>query len=220
MISLIINNWTQHPPTDNSYSANLEAGKKYKLKIEYYQGSGGAVAKLSWRNADDNFLKQAVNAAAISDVALVFVGTSDQYETEGKDRDDLVLPEKQDELINEVVKVNIKTIVILTTGSPVLMDGWNDKVEGILETWFAGEEIGNAVADVILGNYNPPVNYRLHSQSAGRTVLHLKVIKHRTAFQNIQTASSLVTGTLMPTTSNRYTHSATACRIRVLTTKI
>ena len=88
---------------------------------------GGAVAKLSWRNADDNFLKQAVNAAAISDVALVFVGTSDQYETEGKDRDDLVLPEKQDELINEVVKANIKTIVILTTGSPVLMDGWNEQ---------------------------------------------------------------------------------------------
>lgn len=153
--SLIINNWTQHPPTDNSYSANLEAGKKYKLKIEYYQGSGGAVAKLLWRNADDNFLKQAVNAAANSDAALVFVGTSDQYETEGKDRDDLALPDKQDELINEVVKANKKTIVILTTGSPVLMNGWNDKVQGILETWFAGEEIGNAAADVILGNYNP-----------------------------------------------------------------
>ncbi|MFZ1977619.1 MAG: glycoside hydrolase family 3 C-terminal domain-containing protein, partial [Bacteroidota bacterium] len=153
--SLIINNWTQHPPTDNSYSANLEAGKKYKLKIEYYQDLGGAVAKLSWRNADDNFLKQAVNAAAISDVALVFVGTSDQYETEGKDRDDLVLPEKQDELIKEVVKANKKTVVVLTTGSPVLMDGWNEQASGILETWFAGEEIGNAVADVILGNYNP-----------------------------------------------------------------
>ena len=67
----------------------------------------------------------------------------------------LLLPQDQDELINEVVKANKNTIVILTTGSPVLMNGWNDKVGGILETWFAGEEIGNAVADVILGNYNP-----------------------------------------------------------------
>ncbi|MDR3626075.1 MAG: fibronectin type III-like domain-contianing protein, partial [Ignavibacteriaceae bacterium] len=42
-----------------------------------------------------------------------------------------------------------------TSGSPVLMDSWNDKVEGILETWFAGSEIGNAVADVITGKFNP-----------------------------------------------------------------
>jgi len=153
--SLIINNWTEHGATVNSYSTNLEAGKKYKVKIEYYQGLGGAVAKFCWRNTVDNLLKQATDAAAKSDIALVFAGTSDQYESEGKDRDDLILPEKQDELISEVVKANKNTIVILTTGSPVLMDGWKDKVEGILETWFAGEEIGNAIADVILGNYNP-----------------------------------------------------------------
>jgi beta-glucosidase len=152
---LVINNWTDHGTTLDTYKVTLDAGKKYKIKIEYYQNGGGAVAKFLWRSAVDDLIMQAANAAANSEVALVFVGTSDQYETEGKDRDNLVLPEGQDELINEVIKANKNTIVIITSGSPVLMNGWKDKVDGILETWFAGEEIGNAVADVILGNYNP-----------------------------------------------------------------
>ena len=153
--SLIISNVMEHLVTINSFSAKLEAGKNYKIKIEYFQGLGNATARFLWHRTTDDLLKQAVNAAANSDVALLFVGTSDQYETEGKDRDNLLLPQNQDELINEVLKVNKNTIVILTTGSPVLMNGWNDKVPGIMETWFAGEEIGNAAADVILGNYNP-----------------------------------------------------------------
>jgi beta-glucosidase len=152
---LVINNWTDHGATLDSYKVNLDAGKKYKIKIEYYQSTGGAIARLLWRTSVDDLFTQAVSAAANSDIALIFVGTTNQYESEGKDRDNLVLPEGQDELINEVVKANKNTIVILTTGSPVLMNGWNDKVDGILETWFAGEEIGNAVVDVILGNYNP-----------------------------------------------------------------
>ncbi|MDR3625754.1 MAG: glycoside hydrolase family 3 C-terminal domain-containing protein, partial [Ignavibacteriaceae bacterium] len=152
---LVINNWSDHSATVDSYNAKFEAGKKYKIKMEFYQGAGDAIAKLLWRPTDEDLFKPAVEAAAKSDVALLFVGTADQFEAEGADRQDLVLPEDQDELINEVVKANKNTIVILTSGSPVLMNSWNDKVDGILETWFCGEEIGNAVADVIFGNYNP-----------------------------------------------------------------
>ena len=64
------------PPTLDSYKANLDAGKKYKIKIEYYQGTGGATAQFLWRTSADDLFKQAVNAAANSDVALLFVGTS------------------------------------------------------------------------------------------------------------------------------------------------
>ena len=186
--SLIINNWTEHGATVNSYSTNFEAGNKYKVKIEYYQGLGGAVAKFCWRNTVENSFKQATDAAAKSDIALVFAGTSDQFKSEGKDRDNLILPEKQDELINEVVKANKNTIVILTTGSPVLMNGWNDKVEGILETWFAGEEIGNAIADVILGNYNPSGKLPITFPKRWEDCSAFKLIRHKTVFQNIQTA--------------------------------
>jgi beta-glucosidase len=65
------------------------------------------------------------------------------------------LPEGQDKLINEVAKANKNTIVILTTGSPVLMDPWLNNVKGVLETWFGGEKMGDAILDVLLGKYNP-----------------------------------------------------------------
>jgi beta-glucosidase len=67
----------------------------------------------------------------------------------------LSLPVNQDELIEAVCNVNRNVIVVLNSGSPILMDKWLDKVDGLLEVWFGGEEIGNAVADILLGNYNP-----------------------------------------------------------------
>lgn len=152
---LVINDWTDHAAMTNSYTVKLEGGKKYKIKIEYYEHGGGAIAKLSWRKPGEDPLGAAVKAASESDAAIIFAGTTDQYETEGKDRKDLVLPGKQDKLIQAVSKVNKNVIVVLTTGSPVLMDSWIGNVKGILETWFAGEEIGNAAVDVLFGDYNP-----------------------------------------------------------------
>ncbi len=134
---------------------NLQADKKYKIKIEYYDNIGDATCIFSWNKSGEDLMKNAVQAAANSDVAVIFAGTSAEFETEGRDRENLILPDNQDELINEVAKVNKNVIVVLTTGSPVLMDKWQSKVKGIMETWFAGEEIGNAAADVLLGNFNP-----------------------------------------------------------------
>jgi beta-glucosidase len=152
---LVINNWSNHASIIDSYTAKFEAGKKYKIKIDYYQNIGGGKARLLWKSTSDELLQQAVEAAKNSDAALVFVGTNDQLETEGLDRKDIRLSDNQDQLINEVAKVNKNVIVVITTGAPVLMNNWNDKVNGIMETWFAGSEIGNAVADVILGKFNP-----------------------------------------------------------------
>ncbi|MDR3627456.1 MAG: glycoside hydrolase family 3 C-terminal domain-containing protein, partial [Ignavibacteriaceae bacterium] len=152
---LVINDWSDHAATIESCEANFEAGRKYKIKIEYYQGVGGALAKLFRKAADDELIREAADVAKNSDAVLLFVGTTDQDETEGRDRKDLVMTDNQDELIKEVAKANKNTVVILTSGSPVLMDSWNGKVDGILETWFAGSEIGNAVADVITGKFNP-----------------------------------------------------------------
>jgi beta-glucosidase len=90
-----------------------------------------------------------------SDCVLLFVGNSNNVETEGKDRDNLILPGSQDELISKIAEVNKNVVVVLTTGSPVLMNDWINKVKGVVEMWFAGSEGGNAIADVLLGNYNP-----------------------------------------------------------------
>ncbi len=152
---LVIDDWNDHALLTNSYTVNLEANKFYKIKLEYYENGGGAIVKFGWRKPNDELIVDAINAAKNSDVAIVFAGTNYTYESEGYDRKDLSLPNEQDELINQIAAANKNTIVVLTTGSPVLMDKWIDKVDGLIEAWFAGEQAGNAIAEVLLGATNP-----------------------------------------------------------------
>jgi beta-glucosidase len=147
--------WNDHPPVSKNINVNFEAGKEYPIKIEYYQHAGGAIAMLGWYKPVDNPMDKAIETAKNCDAALLFVGTTASIETEGVDREDLVLPKNQDELIKKVTEVNPNTIVILTTGSPVLMNEWVNDVKGIIETWFGGEEMSFAIADVLSGAYNP-----------------------------------------------------------------
>jgi len=153
--NLIINDWTDHGVMTISRKINLEEGRLYKIKMEYYEKSGEAVAILGWQTPDNNLLNKAIELAKQSDVALLFVGTSNRIESEGMDRADLILPSEQDDLIQKIAEVNKNTVVVLNTGAPVLMDKWIDKVNAVLEMWFGGSEGGNAIADVLLGNYNP-----------------------------------------------------------------
>lgn len=152
---LVIDDWNDHAELTNNYIVKLEANKFYKIKLEFYENGGAAICKLGLRKYDPTILDKAVDAAKNSDVALVFVGTNYTYESEGFDRKNLQLPENQDELIKAVSKANKNTIVILTTGSPVLMNDWIDSVPAVLETWFGGEQIGNAIAEILIGETNP-----------------------------------------------------------------
>jgi len=151
----VINDWNDHAAFTNTFKTKLEKDKTYNIKVEYYENGGSASVKLGWRLPGEDPFEAAVTAAKNSEIAILFVGTSNNYESEGFDRPDLALPANQDELIEEVCKVNKNVIVVLNSGSPVLMDRWIDKTDGILEIWFGGEETGNAAADVLLGNYNP-----------------------------------------------------------------
>ena len=99
---------------------------------------------------DGNDIPQAVSAARAADVAIVMVGDN---EREG--RDHLIsLDGTQDQLVQAVAAANPHTVVVVKSGSAVLMP-WADKVPAILEAWYPGEEDGNAVADVLFGDYNP-----------------------------------------------------------------
>lgn len=151
---LVMEDWTQHAPLTKSINVHLEKDKLYKIKFEYFENAGGAEAVLGWKTSS-NLLDEAVEIAGNADCVLIFAGTSNQIETEGKDHDDLILPAAQDELISKIADINKNVIVVLTTGSPVLMNKWIEKVNGVLEMWFAGSEGGNAITDVLLGNYNP-----------------------------------------------------------------
>jgi beta-glucosidase len=93
----------------------------------------------------------AAEAAKGADVAIVFAY---QWESEGMDLPDLSLPDNQDALIEQVAAANPHTIVVLETGTAVTMP-WLDKVDGVVEAWFAGSSGAKAVANVLFGEVNP-----------------------------------------------------------------
>jgi beta-glucosidase len=100
-------------------------------------------------------IAEAVQAAKQADVAIVIGGLNKNYDTEGSDRPDMLLPGDQDELINQVVAANPRTIVVLVSGSPVEMGPWLQKVPALLQAWYGGSEAGNALARILFGDVNP-----------------------------------------------------------------
>jgi beta-glucosidase len=104
--------------------------------------------------ADDEEIAKAAALAASCGYAVVVVGTTSETESEGRDRTTLALPGRQDDLVRAVAAANPKTIVVVNSGSPVLMP-WADEVPAVLLTWFGGQEYGNALADVLLGAAEP-----------------------------------------------------------------
>jgi beta-glucosidase len=153
----LINDWQDHAVKTNSVTVDLEADHEYDIRMEYYENGGLAVAKLVWiePNYIEDLILEARQAADSADVAIVVVGTTSSIETEGIDRDHLDLPEGQDELIQAVSQENPNTVVAVVSGSAVLMHRWIADVPAVLECWFNGQEVGNAIADVLFGDQNP-----------------------------------------------------------------
>jgi beta-glucosidase len=164
--ALVIDNWTQQDhgesyfgtgSTEKTAQLELEAGRTYAMRLEYSsQGTTLlAAVRLGYMppvSADS--IEHAVALAARSDVALVFVGSNGDWESEGFDRPDMELVGRQNELVERVAEANPNTIVVVQTGSPVTMP-WFDKVAAVLQAWFPGQECGNAIADVLFGDVTP-----------------------------------------------------------------
>jgi beta-glucosidase len=111
--------------------------------------------RVGFRTPDgDGLLERAVAAAAGADVAVVFVGTTAEGETENHDRPGMELPGGQDELVQRVAAVNERTVVVVNAGSPVDMP-WADDVAAVLQCWFGGQEMAGGVADVLTGRQEP-----------------------------------------------------------------
>jgi beta-glucosidase len=100
-------------------------------------------------------LKKAVELAKKADVVILYIGTTSAIESEGRDRKSLALPGNQQELVEAVMAVNPKTIVVEMNAGPLTVPWIKEHVPAIIEAWWAGEEVGNAIADVIFGNVNP-----------------------------------------------------------------
>ncbi|HEY3558682.1 MAG TPA: glycoside hydrolase family 3 C-terminal domain-containing protein [Kribbella sp.] len=102
----------------------------------------------------DDELEQAVAAAAAADVAIVVVGTNEETESEGWDRQDLDLPGRQNELVERVIQANPRTVVVVNAGAPVILP-WLERAQAVVWWWLPGQEAGNGLADALLGVTEP-----------------------------------------------------------------
>lgn len=130
---------------DNAFDALNGAG----AKVTYAEGYS-----LSNHTTDQAKIDEACRLAKASDVAVVFAGLPDEYESEGFDRDTMAMPENHNKLIQAVAQANPNTVVVLQLGAAVEMP-WMDQVKGILVMYLAGQAGGKATSDILLGNASP-----------------------------------------------------------------
>ncbi len=151
---LLVDNWKKNRLKFNGGSVELTGGKAYDIKIEYFFDGGISIVKFGWAIPGHDPVAEAATLAKESDVAIVFAGLSPRFESESYDRRQLGLPH-QDKLIKAVAAANPNTVVVMETGSPVLMNPWLDDVAAVIQAWYPGQEGGNAIAGILLGNVNP-----------------------------------------------------------------
>ncbi|MDY0380065.1 MAG: glycoside hydrolase family 3 C-terminal domain-containing protein, partial [Defluviitoga tunisiensis] len=120
-----------------------------KAKIIYEEGYN-----LDNDEMNQELIDKAKETAKKSNVAIIFAGLPDRYESEGYDRKHMKMPENHNKLIEEISKVQPNTIVVLSNGAPVEIP-WIDKVKGLLESYLGGQAGGGAVADILFGEVNP-----------------------------------------------------------------
>ena len=133
--------------------ASIKFAQGYKSGLSLNQQSRGT--RLPNNKVDSTLLREAIELARNSDVAIIFSGTNREFETENSDRSDFKLPYGQDELIRAIAAVNTRTVVVLVAASPLDLNEALNSSSAILISWFNGSEGGNALADVLLGNVNP-----------------------------------------------------------------
>ena len=132
---------------DNAYQTMKDMG------VDFTFSKGYELKKCKEKKALELII-EAKAAAKNADVAVVFVGLTDEYETEGADRHHLSIPPMHNTLVEEVLKVNPNTVVVLSGGAAVEMP-WADKVPAILNMFLTGQAGGSAVCDILFGDVNP-----------------------------------------------------------------
>ncbi|SCV72398.1 BQ2448_3935 [Microbotryum intermedium] len=149
-------------------SIELEKGKTYTIELRHSNdptrvesGPFSAMPQaIGFRlglyidQAEEIARQEAVELAKASDVPIVVVGTNKDWESEGFDRKTIALPGAQDALVEAVLAANPKTIIVTQSGCPVSMP-WIDEASTVLQAFFGGNELGNALADILFGKVNP-----------------------------------------------------------------
>ncbi|MBZ4486760.1 glycoside hydrolase family 3 C-terminal domain-containing protein [Microbacterium sp. cx-55] len=156
-------NLNQPPPitaplqlrTGESVGIRIEFDMTTRVVFEGHEGMFGIFIGTDVGEYDSEaLLADAVAEASAADVAIVVVGTTAELESEGFDRENFRLPGNQDELVAAVAATGTPTLVVLNVGAPVLTP-WRDQVAAVLVTYFGGEQMAEALADMLIGVAEP-----------------------------------------------------------------
>ncbi len=138
-------------------TVDLTAGEPVDIEIEFMGGAGHGIKGVIVGHkppTPTDLIVKAVTAAAAADVAIVIVGTSSEWETEGNDRASMDLPGEQVALIEAVVAANPRTCVVVNAGGPVDLN-WTTGPAATLFGWLGGQEMASALIDVLFGDADP-----------------------------------------------------------------
>jgi beta-glucosidase len=167
-----------HVPGQTAIERELANGDELDVVLTHFPEPNSPVVGLMLgaqrpHPTADIELADAIEQATAADIAIVVVGTTEAVESEGFDRTSLALPDGQDDLVRAIAQANPRTVVVVNSGGPVLLP-WRDEVDAVLLTWFGGQEMGAALADVLLGTREPggrlPTTW-LDSESAALTTI-------------------------------------------------
>jgi len=153
------------PRLVQSAPLQLEGGKRYRLRIEARESYGEADLQLVWSQPGRSLEEEAVAAARQADAVVLFLGLTANLEGEemrvvvpgfrGGDRTTLDLPAPQQRLLERVASLGKPTVLVLLNGSALAVNWAQQHVPAIVEAWYPGQAGGQAIADVLFGDYNP-----------------------------------------------------------------
>ncbi len=169
----ILSHNSEHSAFHHEKEVKMKAGKKYKIVYEYKNWYGDGDAKLLWNMPNPNMQDEAVELAKEADAVVLVMGLSQRLEGEemqievdgfeGGDRTHLRLPKMQRDLMMAVEKLGKPTVLVLLNGSALAINWADENLDAILTAGYPGQQGGNAVADILFGDYNPagrlPVTY-------------------------------------------------------------
>jgi beta-glucosidase len=152
---LVLDNWTQWYAFVGEVPVTLAAGP-HEIEMDYRAERvwGKAVANLGIVRPETLVSAEAKTLAARADAVIIAAGFNPESEGESGDRM-FRLPPAQDELINQIAEVSKNTIVVVTSGGGVDMAPWVDHIPALLEAWYPGQQGGDALAQILFGEFNP-----------------------------------------------------------------
>ncbi len=148
----------------NSVSKNTKV--TYSRGYTLTEGSRDFIHELNIVEGNERLFPEAIKAAKSSEIVVLVIGEDCFQSGEGRSQADITLKSNQEDLFNELLKVNKNLVVVLTNGRPLAIPEVIRKAPAIVEIWYGGSEGGNAAADVLFGDYNPtgrlPVSFPYH----------------------------------------------------------